>query len=204
MLARKLQAPAIPPDADQRLTMTNVEWWQLETFLSLRGDRPTPRIAYLEGTLELMSPSKTHQRVKTTIARLLEAYAEEAGLIFNGYGSLTMKYAPRERAIEPDECYVVGSNERSDPDLAIEVIWTSGDLGKREIYRGLGVRELWEWRTDGITILGLRDGTYLPLSRSELLPALDVDLLFRHIDIDDQTAAVRAFRQAIRTLLRAP
>jgi Uma2 family endonuclease len=199
MLARKLQAPAVPPDADRRLTMSNVDWWQLEAFLSIRGDEPVPRIAYLEGTLELMSPSKTHQGVKKTIARLLEAYAEEAGLVFNGYGSLTMKYAPLKRAIEPDECYVIGSSERSHPDLAIEVIWTSGDLDKREIYQGVGVRELWEWRTDGITVLGLREGNYVLLSRSELLPELDLDLLFRHIDIEDQTAAVRAFRQAIRT-----
>jgi Uma2 family endonuclease len=201
MLARKLQAPSVPADADQRLTMNNVEWGQLEAFLSLRGDRAAPRIAYLEGTLELMSPSKTHEGVKKSIARLLEAFAEEAGLVFNGFGSLTMKYAPGRRAIEPDECYVIGSTERSHPDLAIEVIWTTGDLEKREIYRGLGVRELWEWRTDGITALGLRNEAYVPASRSELLADLDVELLFRHIDIDDQTASVRAFRKAIRTSL---
>ncbi len=35
---------------------------------------------------------------------------------------------------------------REAPDLAIEVIWTSGGIDKLESYRGLGVGEVWFWR----------------------------------------------------------
>ena len=70
----RLEAPP-DDDRDQRVIMHGLDWWQYETMLAVRGDRSVPRMAYLEGELELMSPSKTHEIIKTTIARLLEAYA---------------------------------------------------------------------------------------------------------------------------------
>jgi Uma2 family endonuclease len=197
MLARQIQEAAIPPDPDGRVILHGMGWWQFEAMLAIRGDQAGVRLAYLEGALEIMSPSTTHEIIKTMIARLLEAYAEERGILFNGYGSLTMKNAPKERGAEPDECYVVGS-KKADPDLVIEVIWTSGGLDKRRLYAGLGVRELWEWRRGKITVYGLRDGAYLALERSELLPDLDLDLLTSFLETDDQTASVRAFRAALR------
>ncbi len=188
------EEPAAP---DGRVILRGRTWWQLEAMLAIRGDEAGVRIAYLEGDLEIMSPSRTHEYVKTMIARLIEAYAEEAGIFFEGYGSLTMKNAPKERAAEPDECYVVGSR-KDHPDLVIEVIWTSGGLDKRRIYAGLGVRELWEWHNGKLSIFTLREAAYVPVSRSGVLPDLDLDLLCRFIDTDDQTASVRAYRKALR------
>lgn len=198
--ARTSAEPAVSADPDGRVIMHGVGWWQYEAMLAIRGDQAGLRLAYLEGELELMSPSRTHERIKTMIARLLEAYAEEVGIMFNGYGSLTMKNAPRERGAEPDECYVVGSKEEW-PDLVIEVIWTSGGLDKRRLYAGLGVRELWEWRDGKITTLGLAGDEYVPLARSALLPDLDLDLLASFVDTEDQTASVRAFRAAVRRVI---
>ncbi len=192
------QPPASPDDRDERVTLHGVDWWQYETMLAIRGDRSVPRIAFLDGELELMSPSKTHEVIKTRLARLLEAYAEEQGLYFNGYGSLTMKSAPKVRGVEPDECYAVGRDKDS-PDLAIEVIWTSGGVDKRRIYAGLGVRELWEWREGRIDVLVLDGDVYRAVPRSEVLPDLDLAALARFIEIEDQTQAVRAFRQSLRT-----
>jgi len=189
--------PSEEPAPDGRVILRGRTWWQLEAMLAIRGDDAGVRIAYLEGDLEIMSPSRTHEYVKTTIARLLEAYAEEAGIFFEGYGSLTMKNGPKERAAEPDECYVVG-NRKDHPDLVIEVIWTSGGLDKHRIYAGLGVHEVWEWQNGEISIFTLREDAYLPISRSGMLPDLDLDLLRRFIDTDDQTASVRAYRKALR------
>ena len=42
--------------------------------------------------------------IQRCIARLLEAYAEEIGIAFNGFGSWTLKNPARARALEPDEC----------------------------------------------------------------------------------------------------
>jgi Uma2 family endonuclease len=116
-----------------------------------------------------------------------------------------MRRVRKERGAEPDECYVVGplrGRKSPRPDLAIEVIWTSGGLDKLEIYSGLGVRELWICRTHekklAVEVLALRSGHYVTARRSRVLPALDLDLLTRFLDADSQTQAVRAFRAALR------
>jgi hypothetical protein len=40
------------------------------------------------------------------------------------------------------------------------VIWTHGGLDKLEIYRGLGVREVWFWPEGRIEVHSLRGGRY--------------------------------------------
>lgn len=67
------------PTADQRLVTYNVSWAHLEAQLALRGEAPVPRIAYLEGAMEFTSPSKEHERIKSYLGRLLEAYALDQG-----------------------------------------------------------------------------------------------------------------------------
>jgi Uma2 family endonuclease len=56
-----------------------------------------------------------------------------------------------------DECYIVGPDQNKEvPDLALEVVWTSGGLDKLEIYRRLGVGEVWIWKDGRITVHALR------------------------------------------------
>jgi Uma2 family endonuclease len=200
--ARSPEPPVRPTPADDpdgRVIMRGLDWWRYEAMLAIRGDQAGVRLSYLEGDLEIMSPSATHELIKKFIARLVEAYAEERGLYFNGYGSLTMKNPAAERGAEPDECYVVGQRGSTEPNFAIEVIWTSGGLDKRRLYAGLGVRELWEWRDGRIEVFVLRRTVYVAVERSELLPELDLDLVARLIEHDDQTQAVRELRAALRS-----
>lgn len=186
-----------PHDPDQRVVIHGLDWWRFEAMLAIRGDRSGVRLAYLEGDLEITSPSRTHEAIKKTIARLLEAYAEERGIFFNGYGSGTMKKPSADRAVEPDECYVVGSDKET-PDLAIEVIWTSRGIDKRSIYAAFGVRELWEWEDGRLVVLILHGQAYVPAPRSELIPELDLAVLDRFVAYEDQTSAVREFRKLLR------
>jgi hypothetical protein len=44
----------------------------------------------------------------------------------------------------------------------------------------------------------LREGRYVARPGSALLPDLDLALLVSFLELDDQTAAVRAFRAALR------
>ena len=122
------------PTADQRLVTYNVPWSHFEVQLALRGDRPVPRMAFLSGALELITPSKDHERIKSYLGCLLEAYALARGIDLSPYGGWTLKNAPKESSAEPDECYLVGADQdRDTPDLVIEVVWTSGGLDKLEI-----------------------------------------------------------------------
>ena len=184
-------------DPDQRVYFRGLTWKELELILAIRGDAAVPRIHFLEGALELMNPSSSHEELKERIGRLVECFAEVTGLILESFGSWTLKDAPTERGAEPDKSYIVGP-DKDRPDLAIEVDWTSGGLDKLAIYLGLAVREVWFWRKGRIEVHVLQGGAYALAAQSAVLPGLDLDLLSAHLDHLSQTEAVRAFRSAIR------
>ncbi|WP_437318901.1 Uma2 family endonuclease [Sorangium sp. So ce385] len=186
-------------ESDQHVILHGMTWKDYEILLAVRGDRAGVRMYYLNGAIELMSPSRSHEGVKTTIARLLEAYCDERGIELSGYGAWTLRNAPKERGAEPDECYIVGETNKEVPDLAIEVVWTHGGLDKLEIYRGLGVPEVWMWdREEGLRVFALSDGRYEPRARSAFLPELDPAWLAGFLEQPTQSQAVRALRAALR------
>jgi hypothetical protein len=53
--------------------------WQLgpDPVVFAGRSKEVTRIAFLDGALEIMSPSKDHERIKSYIGRLIEAYALE-------------------------------------------------------------------------------------------------------------------------------
>lgn len=183
---------------DQRVFLHNVPWEQYEALLAVRGEGAGVRMTYMRGELELISPSIDHEGIKTLVARLLEAYAEEAGLPLNGYGSWTIRSKPKKLGLEPDECYILGAHKKSRPDLAIEVAYSRGGLNKLDVYQGLGVGEVWLWHEGIIDVYVLKAGAYERAPQSELLPSLDLELLLGFVDHSDQTASVRAYRKALR------
>jgi Uma2 family endonuclease len=106
------------PERDERVFLHEVPWEDYARLERIRGESARPRLTYLDGELELMSPSNSHEGVKTCLARLLEAYADERELPLNGYGSWTLKSRRKKSAAEPDECYCLGPVGRV-PDIAI-------------------------------------------------------------------------------------
>lgn len=187
------------PTADQRLVTFGVPWSHYEVQLALRGEASVPRIAYLEGALEFMSPSKDHEHVKSVIGRLVEAFALERGIDLSPYGAWTLKSAPQQAGAEPDECYIVGSDQsKAIPDLAIEVVWTSGSIDKLEIYRRLGIEEVWFWKDGRLDVHTRRGDHYELTDRSRVFPDLDLRLLCSFLDLPTAMQAVRAFRDALR------
>lgn len=193
-------APAFNTDPiDQFVRLHNISWEDYEALLAMRGESGALRVTYLEGELEIMTPSINHESLKKTLARLLEAYAEVKGIDLEGYGSWTLKKAKKKRGVEPDECYVVGARETPPerPDIAIEVVWTSGGMDKLEVYRGLEVPEVWIWQDNTLRFYRLQGTEYVVGTRSQLLPELDPALIARFMGAQSQTQAVRGFRQAL-------
>lgn len=183
---------------DQRFLLSGITWEQYETLRDLL-DQPGLRMTYLEGWLELFMPSEKHEIIKKTLARLLEQYAIEKNIRLYGYGSATYRKQAKQRGLEPDECYYLDTKKEV-PDIAIEVVVTSGLVDKLAVYQGLGVAEVWIWQDEQLEIHHLRQSGYKQLSTSELLPQLDLALLTRCVAIADQHDAVIAFRDALRTV----
>lgn len=171
--------------------------WAMYVMLRDGLDGPGVRMTYLEGVLELMSPSRTHEVDKTQIARLLELFCLERDIPLYGYGSMTFRKEAEQRGLEPDECYCRDADKEI-PDIAIEVVVTHGQVDKLEVYRGLGVGEVWVWESGAFRVLALREGGYEPIASSEVIPELDLDHLAGFVKRTDQHAALRAYRDELR------
>jgi Uma2 family endonuclease len=189
--------PAVAVRGEQRFVIHGVSW---KDYMVLREalDIPGLRMTYLEGALELMTPLPEHEDKKTTIARLVECYALERDVALYGYGNTTFRKAAKERGAEPDECWVVGHKLQDVPDIALEVVFTSGGLDKLSVYEGLGVPEIWFWEEDAFHLHALEDGGYRAIQRSTFLPDLDFEVLTRFVRLGDQHEAVRGYRDWLR------
>jgi Uma2 family endonuclease len=187
------------PREDRVVLLENATWADYQRLLEMRGDRSAPRISYLEGVVEIMSPSLPHESLKSRIGRLVEVWCLETGIEFNAYGSWTLERKEEQRGAEPDECYVFGGKPNpTRPDLAIEVVWTSGRLDKLDIYFRLQVREVWFWRRGRLTIHALRGDVYEEIASSEVLPGIDLVLLASYLDRPTDSQAIREYRAAIQ------
>ncbi len=132
------------------------------------------------------------------LERLPGVWCLERGVEFQALGSWTLENKEKARGLEPDECYVLSADQdAARPDLAIEVIWTSGGLDKREIYRALGVPELWFWRRGVITVHALRAEVYEAIPISEVLPGIDLNALVTFLDRPTTSQAMRDHRASL-------
>ena len=189
-----------PRDEDRFVVRRGVSWSGYLRALRKRGDRSAPRIAYLEGLLEIMSPGLSHEKLKERIGCLVEVWCQEKGVKFDPAGSWTLKDKAVARGVEPDGCYVFGrpAEEEMRPDLAIEVIWTSGSIKKLEIYRKLKVPEVWIWHDDKLTPYVLHGETYGPVSESHVLPGIDLAQLTSVLEEPTASDAIEAYRNLLR------
>jgi Uma2 family endonuclease len=153
----------------------------------------------IEGTLQIITISLEHERLKKLIARLLEAYAEEKNIDLNSYGATTFRKQAKARGLEPDECYTIGEIKDM-PDIAIEIVITSGGIDKLEAYRGLEVPEVWFWQDNQFSLYHLQNNTYKTVTRSHKLPELDLDHFSSYVSWTNQTQAVKAYRATIKRL----
>lgn len=185
------------PETDQRVMLSGVDW---ATYVSLRDryESPAVRMTYLKGTLELMSPSPLHESIKTRINRLLSMWAIERDVPLQGFGSTTFRREQVERGLEPDECYVLGAQLDEVPDLAIEVVVTSGGIDKLAVYAPLGVPEVWFWMDGSFQVRVLVAGRYEAREQSALLPQLDLVQLASFCHEPNQHEALKAYRAALR------
>jgi len=192
-------------DPEERFTTSSVSWQIYEALLAKLENNSHYRITYLDGVLEIVSPSARHEKLKKRLATLIEFYLIKKRIQHTPMGSTTIRNKLKKAGAEPDECYCIGE-EKNIPDLAIEVIITSGSIDKLETYRRLGVAEVWLWEINRLKLYHLREETpsiflsthgYEQITVSELLPELDISLLEQCTLIPDQIQAIDEFEQGI-------
>src|SRR5262245_26112822 len=132
--ARQMPLTQTPtPMGRQTLVIDNVDWKDYLRFLRLFSGRPGHRIAYDRGVLEIMSPSRRHDKAAYLLGRFIDTLTEELGLTVTAGRSTTFRNRRARRGIEPDNSYWIANElairgkEEVDlrvdppPDLCIEV-----------------------------------------------------------------------------------
>ncbi len=184
-----------------------------EKFLAAAGDRRL-FLTYDRGKLEIMAPSRLHERPRRRIGRMIDVLTEEMGIPCEGCGMTTFRRQGLARGLEADECYYLANAERvrgqreidlgrdPPPDLALEVEATRSALDRMGVYAALGVPEVWRYDGEALHVYRLRpDGEYELTEQSLSFPSLPlpefVEFLHRNLDLDE-TSFVRAFRKWVR------
>ncbi len=194
-------------DPEEKFVTSGVSWQIYEALLAKLEDNSHYRVTYLDEILEIVSPSIRHENIKKRLAILIERYLYLKRIRFSPMGSSTIKKQLKQAGVEPDECYSIKQagvepdecysiyEQKNIPDLAIEVNITSGSIDKLEIYRRLGVAEVWIWQFNRLKLYHLREETlsdfldtygYEQITSSELFPELNIVLLEQCIQISDE------------------
>jgi Uma2 family endonuclease len=195
--------------------MSGVSW---QTYDRLRREldeaSSNVRITYDRGRMVLMSPTPRHDKWTELIGQLIEALADERGMLISAYGSTTWKREDLARGLEADKCYYVQHAEAMrgkldidlsvdpPPDLAVEIEVTHLPINKPAIYASLGVPELWQYDGERVECLQLQsDGRYAPARTSRAFSGFHPADLHQFVSMFPQSLdgeIVRAFRESLR------
>jgi Uma2 family endonuclease len=178
------------------LIFSGVSWQEFKIIEPIL-DQSGIRLSYLDGTLEVTEmPGRTHETIKKRIAALVEAYLDFLGIEYTPTGSMTLESEELRVKREADESYELGL-DRDRPDLAIEVVVTSGGISKLLAYQRLKIAEVWFWEKDMLSIYILTTDGYQLSEKSIGLPDLDIAMLVNCVKLTNHTDAVKCFRQAL-------
>ena len=184
---------------DTTLIVAERTWEQFQWLKKAFEGMPGIRLGYYRGTIEIIMPGEEHEFFKTIIGFLIELFLIEKGIDLIPAGSMTQEKKGLV-SLQADESYWI-IEKKLIPDLSIEVIFTSGNLGKLEHYQALGVPEVWFWEDGVFTLYHLREDGYYRIETSELpgLIDLNIQLLCQCVLIaqTSRVEAVRQFRQGI-------
>lgn len=189
--------PTILERVDEPILIDGMTWKEFKSAEQIL-DRPGIRLSFLDGVLEICKmPGRVHETLKRRISALLEIYLEYIGIDFTPTGSWTLESEAGLVRWEADESYELGP-DRQRPDLAIEVVVTSGGVDKLTSYLRLGIPEVWFWENSRLSLYALRSHEYEQIGKSEVLPGLDIDLLTRCIHLSSHVRALQEFRQVLQ------
>jgi Uma2 family endonuclease len=158
---------------DQTLSLAGMTWAEYEQFDSevYLGYR----VSYFNGVITLVSPSQNHERIAATIAIIVIAYCRKLNLLYFPMRSTRLSNKP-DAGKEPDVSFAFGTDKEL-PDLAIEVIFSSGGIDDLEKYQSIGIKEVWFWKDHKIAFYQLNTNGYVEISTSISLPNLAADTL---------------------------
>jgi Uma2 family endonuclease len=201
------------------LLLSDIDWRTYTRLLHIFAERPSVRLAYDRGELEVLSALPEHGCDLYLLGRFIDTLTEELGLPVKAGGSTTLRQRRKQRGLDPGRCWWIAHelpmrgkrnlNLRVDPppDLAIDMDVASSLLNRMGIYAALRVPEVWRFDNSVLSFHALgADGRYAKHSPSLafplLTPAVVVSFLALRITLDE-TTLIRRFREWVRQQIAA-
>ena len=188
-----------PTSPDRSIVHYGITWQQFKLIQAGFAESRNIRLSYYDNTIEILMPGRDRKFFSRLIDFLIELFCLEKNIEFEPLGSTTQE-RENEVSLEPDESYCFGESKPR-PDLAIEVIFSSGSANKLKRYQVLGIPEVWFWEDGVFSLYHLRDRDYEKIERSEIteLATLEIELLSRCVLIaqTSRLEAANTFRNAL-------
>ena len=204
------------PQPQQPLQLSGISW---ETYQRIQNEieNHNLRLTYYQGVLEIMAPSPEHEYFKKVMGRFIETLAEEFLVSLYPLGSTTLDREDLVSGSEPDECFYLTVNKikavkgkkRIDlaqdpaPDLVVEVDITSRSRYRSQVYAALRIPEIWRFDGQRLTLLALRNGTYVEIERSVAFPKIEaqaIEVFLQQAIEKDYLELVGEFREWLRKM----
>ncbi len=200
--------------AGATLRLSDASWDEYEELLAQMEDRAGYRVSYDRGRLEIMSPRSDHEQPKDFILSLARILSEEMDITLETFGSTTYRLRSKLKGAEPDTSFYVQNAARvigrqildletdPPPDTVVEIDTTNESSGKLPIYAALGVPEIWLYDGNKMLFYQRTGQGYVEVSHSLAFPLLPAEVLTEFLERskrEGQTAALKAFRQWVRT-----
>lgn len=183
--------------------------WPSYRWIDTKRDavRPKLKLAYHQGSLELMVVSFFHDDISRRLQIVVRHACAALAIPLRSPGGATLLSEDVDSGLEPDESFYIQSvaavrgvrdldlSIHPPPDLVIEVDHSRSSLGKQPIYAALGVPELWRFADGEVTFLVRnRRGVYRPQAASRALPVVNSADVSRLVltESDDDTAVLEA------------
>ncbi|HLO87850.1 MAG TPA: Uma2 family endonuclease [Nostocaceae cyanobacterium] len=126
---------------EQRFYRRGLSWDRFKAIQKGFENLPGVRLFYCEGVLEIVGVGKEHELITYLIGLLLGIFFEIKEIEFFPSGSYTQEI-PGLVEYQADLSYCL-ENDKSRPDLCIEVVITSGSPIKLKKYKLMQVPEVW-------------------------------------------------------------
>jgi Uma2 family endonuclease len=180
---------------EERFVFEDADWAFYKLILKRVGDRRI-FVTFDGERLEVMSPPPLHERHASRLGQLARLLMLELRIPFESMGSFTLKQRKAKRGLEPDRCFytrnsgavrgkrTIDLGKDPPPDLAIEIEVSRRLLDRTDVYRRLGVPEVWCYDGHRLRVLSLEMRTgYKDVTQSPTFPDLPLGEVHRLLEL---------------------
>ncbi len=102
--------PAMPIDADQRVSLFGIGWEGFEVMARLLEDRPRPQVVYLDGRPAPDDHASIHERLTERLGMFVRVVVEELDIACEPTRETTFRRHDIEVAVQPDDSFYLANH----------------------------------------------------------------------------------------------